>query len=82
MYKSLNSPSHITLVIWVRLGLQGIPILLGFWEWGCPKRGDTHITVTLFHNSPAGEVYNSETSYSVLKRDCKDSREGIFSRQC
>ena len=21
-------------------------ISLGFWEWGCPKRGDAHITVT------------------------------------
>ena len=24
-----------------------MPISLGFWEWGCPKRGDAHITVTL-----------------------------------
>ena len=23
-----------------------MPIPLGFWEWGCPKRGDAHITVT------------------------------------
>ena len=24
-----------------------MPISLGFEEWGCPKRGDAHITVTL-----------------------------------
>ena len=23
-----------------------MPIYLGFWEWGCPKRKDGHITVT------------------------------------
>ena len=23
-----------------------MPISPGFWEWGCPKRGDAHITVT------------------------------------
>ena len=23
-----------------------MPISLGFWEWGCPKRGDAHVTVT------------------------------------
>ena len=23
-----------------------MPISLGFWEWGCPKREDAHITVT------------------------------------
>ena len=23
-----------------------MPISLGFWEWGCPKRVDAHITVT------------------------------------
>ena len=23
-----------------------MPISLGFWEWGCPKRGGAHITVT------------------------------------
>ena len=23
-----------------------MPISLGFWEWGSPKRGDAHITVT------------------------------------
>ena len=22
-----------------------MPISLGFWEWGCPKRGDAHTTV-------------------------------------
>ena len=30
----------------IGLGLQGMPISLGSWEWGCPKRGDAHITVT------------------------------------
>ena len=28
------------------LGLQGMPISLGFWEWGCPKLGNAPITVT------------------------------------
>ena len=23
-----------------------MPISLGFWEWGCPKRGDAHIPIT------------------------------------
>ena len=23
-----------------------MPISPGFWEWGCPKRGDAHVTVT------------------------------------
>ena len=23
-----------------------MPISLGFWEWGCPKRGNAHNTVT------------------------------------
>ena len=36
---------------WGGLGLklkfiQGMPTSLGFWEWGCPKRGDAHITGT------------------------------------
>ena len=35
------SPSHITLAIWVRLGLQGMPISLGFGELGCPYHCDT-----------------------------------------
>ena len=25
---------------------SGMPISLGIWEWGCPKRWDTHITLT------------------------------------
>ena len=29
----------------LRLGLQGMPILVEFWEWGCPKRVDAHITL-------------------------------------
>ena len=33
------------------LGLQGMPISLGFWEGGCPKRGDAHITVTMLKKS-------------------------------
>ena len=24
------------------IGLQRMPISLGFWEWGCPKPGDAH----------------------------------------
>ena len=24
-----------------------MPISLGFWEWGCPKCGDVHITVSM-----------------------------------
>ena len=43
------SPSHINLAIWVRLGLQGMPISLGVSGVGMPKtRGcpyDMHITV-------------------------------------
>ena len=27
-------------------------------------------------------MFNSETLYSVLKLHCKESRDGIFSRQC
>ena len=38
-------PSHTTLAIWVKF-IQGMPTSLGFWEWGCPKRGDAHITGT------------------------------------
>ena len=35
------SPSFITLGIWVRVRVTGrMPISLGFWEWGCPKRGN------------------------------------------
>ena len=26
--------------------IRGMPISLEFWESGCPKRGDAHITVT------------------------------------
>ena len=29
------------------LGIQGKPILLGFWERGCPKSRDARITVTV-----------------------------------
>ena len=53
----LGIPIPKTLVIWaspvilpwrfgLELGLQGMPISLEFWEWGCPKCGDAHITVT------------------------------------
>ena len=50
------SPSHITFGLFglgPGLGLQGMPISLGFWEWGCPKRGDAHITVTAMKKSGA-----------------------------
>ena len=42
-------PSHTTLAIWVRVKVKvytGMPTSLGFWEWGCPKRGDAHMTGT------------------------------------
>ena len=32
--------------LWIGLGIQGMPVSLGFWEWGCTKRGDTYITET------------------------------------
>ena len=35
------------------LGLQGMLISLGFWEGGCPKQGDAHITVTALKKSGA-----------------------------
>ena len=48
------SSSRITLGIWVRVRVTGDAISLGFWEWGCPKRGNAHITVTpgLWRNGP------------------------------
>ena len=30
---------------------------LGFWEWGCSKRGDTHITVTPHSRNCKGNEY-------------------------
>ena len=44
-------PIHKTLVIraspvTLTQIATGMPIQLGFWEWGCPKRGDANITVT------------------------------------
>ena len=82
MYKSLNSPSHITLAICVRVRVTGNTHITRVLGMGMPKmRGYSYHCDTV-PQLPGGEVYNSETSYSVLKRDCKDSREGIFSRQC
>ena len=42
----MGIPSHITLAIWVRVSVTGDAIPLGFREWGCPKRGEAHISVT------------------------------------
>ena len=47
--RDMSIPIPKTLVIWaspshiwvrVRLGSQGMPISLGFWEWGCPYHCD------------------------------------------
>ena len=35
-----------------------MPISLGFWEWGCPKRGDAHITVTPAQELPGIVIYS------------------------
>ena len=40
------SPSLLPQRFGLGLGLQGMSISLGFWEWGCPKCKDAHITVT------------------------------------
>ena len=59
----LGIPIPKTLVIWASpvilpwrfgLELQGMPISLEFWERGCPKRGDAHITVT----AAKGEIFS------------------------
>ena len=44
----LASPSHIASAIWVivRVRVTGDAHIIRVWEWGCTKRGDTHITVT------------------------------------
>ena len=46
--KGIPFPYHLSdvLGLGLRLGLQGMPISLGFWQWGCRKREDAHITVT------------------------------------
>ena len=41
-----TSPSDITLAIWVRVSATGDTHITRVWEWGYPKRGDAHITVT------------------------------------
>ena len=43
-----ESPSHITFVIWVKVRVRttGDEYIIRIWEWGCPKRGNPHITVT------------------------------------
>ena len=43
-----TSPSDITLAIWVRVRVSatGDIHITRVWEWGYPKRGDAHITVT------------------------------------
>ena len=59
----LGIPIPKTLVIWASpvilpwrfgLELQGTPISLEFWERGCSKRGDAHITVT----AAKGEIFS------------------------
>ena len=52
--------SHITLAIWVRdRVVQGMPISLGFWEWGCPKRV---MPMSLWHRGGGGEPPPSPAS--------------------
>ena len=51
------SPLTLTLTLTqIAEVIRGMPISLEFWESGCPKRGDAHITVTeglsQFHISP------------------------------
>ena len=96
MYYGELENSQLPLRFGLGLVLKGMPISLGFWEWGFPKRGDAHITVTplalaeklatlspgRFSTAPRRRSVQSETLYSVLKLHCKDSREEIFSRQC
>ena len=42
------SPSHITLAIWIRVGIRvtRVPTSLGFWEWGCPYHCDSELEQT------------------------------------
>ena len=40
------SPSHISLTIWARVRVTGDAHITRVWRMGCPKRRDTHITVT------------------------------------
>ena len=52
------------------LGLQGMPGSLVFWEWGCPKRVDAHITVTALKNR-VRLFFDYLKGRAVLKRTAK-----------
>ena len=50
-----------------------MPKTLGIWEWGCPKRGDAHITVTgaLERRLPLLHDFKSLVTFSsTLYRNC------------
>ena len=49
-----------------------MPISLGFWGWGCPKRGDVRITVT------AG---NWNQAIIELVLDCRENLELVWKKK-
>ena len=62
----VSAYSRINTVPWrfgLGLGLQGMPVSLGFWEWGCPKCGDVHITVSMPHLCMIGGLKCSNLEY-------------------
>ena len=45
-----------------------MPLLRGFWEWGCPKLGDTHITVAPFALVELAEKVAKPGGFSTVPR--------------
>ena len=48
-------------------------ISLGFREWGCPKRGDAHITVTPGLSRHGGPLDNEP----VFNNQAEDNKQGF-----
>ena len=67
--------SHITFPIWVsdRVRVTGDAHITRVWEWGCPKRGNAHITVTPGLSSNGGALDNEP----VFKIAAEDNKQGF-----
>ena len=62
-----------------------MPISLEFWEWGCPKRWDAHITVTgglsrfisiplIFPCALRSQLFSGAQQFNRIS-DCRDKKD-------
>ena len=58
-----------------------MPISLGFWEWGCPKRGDAHIPRVLGMRMPktGGCPFHCDSELEQTRQEKEFGLDLLFS---